>query len=109
MKLRLEKGIIKLRLSASEIDRLNTDKIIEEKIYLSDSNQFRYVVNIDSKQEKCIAQFGQHSLTIVIPSDRAEKWINSNQIGIKETIVTDNNASFSLTLEEDLPPRKYRK
>jgi hypothetical protein len=109
MKLRLEKGIIKLRLSASEIDRLNTDKFLEEKIYLSGSNQFRYVVNIDPNQEKCIARFGQNSLTIAIPSGRAAKWISSNQVGIKETIVTDNNPSFSLILEEDLPPRKYKK
>jgi len=109
MKLRMEKGIIKLRLSASEIDRLNQDKTLEEKIYLSGSNQFRYVIHIDPNEEKCMAQFGQNSLTIAIPSGRAAKWINSNQVGIKETIITDNNASFSLTLEEDLPPRKYKK
>ena len=109
MKLRLEKDSIKLRLSTSEIDKLSIDKTLEENLYMSDKNQFRYVVIIDSNADKFKAQFEQNALTVIIPSVKAEKWINSNQVGIKETIITDTNASFSLTLEEDLPPRKHRK
>ena len=109
MKLRLEKGVIKCRLSADEIDRLNTEKKLTEKIFLSDNNQFTYTVSVHGHEEKCTAQFEQYSLMIIIPSKKAEKWMNSRQVGIKETIVTDRNETYSLTLEEDLPPRKNKR
>ena len=109
MKLRLAKGVIKCRLSLAEIDRLNTEKKLSEKIYLSDNNCFIYTVSIHGHEEKCTVQFEQNSLMIIIPSKKAEKWINFGQVGIKETIVTDRNETYSLTLEEDLPPRKHKR
>jgi len=109
MKLRLEKGIIKLRLAPAEIDKLYVEKSLEEKLYFSKSNQFKYSINIDGRLVTCTTNFQQNSLQVNIPLQQAEKWINSNQIGIKETIVTDNGSTIVLTLEEDLPPRKHKK
>jgi len=109
MKLRLEKGIVKLRLAPAEIDKLYVEKSLEEKLYFSKNNQFKYSINIDERLAICTTNFQQNSLQVNIPQQKAEKWINSNQIGIKETIVTDNGDTIVLTLEEDLPPRKHKK
>lgn len=109
MKLRMEKGNIKIRLAPPEIDQLQIEKRLDEKIYISESNHFRYSIQIDEKTESCKAAFEQNALMIHIPIEKAEKWINSKQIGIKETIVTDNEEILVLTLEEDLPPRKHKK
>lgn len=109
MKLRLEKGIVKFRLASSEIEKLSSEKFLEEKIFLSDNNQFAYALSIQDSIESCAVSFGNSSLAIIIPQQKAEKWINSNQIGIKETIVTENGDNIVLTLEEDLPPRKHKK
>jgi hypothetical protein len=34
--------------------------------------------------------------------------MDSNQVGIKETILTDEGGKIVLFVEEDLPPRKSR-
>ena len=109
MKLRIEKGNIKIRLTAAEIDQFHNDKYLNENIHISRNNHFSYSLRIDQESESCSAVFEKNSLLIHIPAKKAEKWINSNRVGIKETIITDNNDTLVLTLEEDLPPRKHKK
>ena len=109
MKLRLEKGNIKIRLTPLEVERFYSEKFLDEKIILSGQNQFNYSIKTDDSLETCAVEFNQSSLIILVPELKVERWINSNQVGIKETIVTEYNDEIVLTLEEDLPRRKHRK
>ena len=108
MKLRFEKGTVKVRLSLEEIDTLNSERSIVEKLHISNGNGFSYSVQVVDNQESCSMDFGNNSLKICVPITLADKWKNSNQIGIKETIETDQGETISLIVEEDLPPRKNR-
>ena len=49
------------------------------------------------------------SIEVIIPEFAASKWMNSNQVGIKETIVTDNGNQMTLFVEEDLPRKRKEK
>lgn len=109
MKLRLEKGNIKIRLTPLEVQRFYSEKFLDETIILSGPNQFNYSIGIEDNLEVCTVEFKQNSLIILIPEPQAERWINSNQVGIKETIVTESDDEIVLTLEEDLPRRKQKK
>jgi len=109
MKLRLEKGSIKFRLSTSEINDLMKEQTFEEKINLGVGNQFIYKIVIERDLTEIVAIFHCSSLELKVPAEKAEKWNNSNQVGIKETITTQNNETIVLILEEDLPPRKFKK
>ena len=109
MKLRLEKGNIKIRLTPLEVERFYSEKFLNEKILLSGPNHFNYSIGIEDSLETCAVEFKQNSLIILVPQPKVERWINSNQVGIKETIVTDYDDEIVLTLEEDLPRRKHRK
>lgn len=109
MKLRLEKGIIKIRLASSEIEKFYTNEVLTETIQISDENQFSYSIIINNSSTTCSASFSQHFLEVSIPQNKAEKWKTSKQIGIRETIVTNKGEEIVLTLEEDLPPRKHKK
>lgn len=105
----MEKGTIKIRFTPSEIQELNLNKKLEQELYLSATNQFTYSVNVKKEIAKSNANFSQYGLLVEIPEIQADKWVNSNQVGIKETIVTENGEEIKLTLEEDLPPRKHKK
>ena len=109
MKLRLEKGNIKIRLTPVEIEIFHANKYLVETVFISENNQFIYKVKIDHTKEKCEALFGQNTLKLIVPEKKVESWKNSNQVGIRETIITEHKEEIMLTLEQDLPPRKHKK
>ena len=109
MKLRIEKSSVKVRLSEAEIDLFVSNGALTETVKVTENNQFQYTIRVDSNGDKCGVLFESSGVTLTIPETRVEKWSNSSQIGIKETIVTDNGGEIVLTLEQDLPPRKHRK
>lgn len=108
MKLRLENNIVKIRLSPEEIDRLDSEKIISEKIQISDGNKFSYSIQIVENIKSCTVSFENNSLKVCVPSLTASKWIESNQIGIIASIDSNLGESIILTVEEDLLPRRKK-
>lgn len=108
MKLRLEKGSVKVRLSTEEISRLSTDKFLEERLNISEGIAFGFSVQILSDQKSIAVRFQNNNLEIIVPEASAQKWMNSKQIGIKETFHTNLGESIDLVVEEDLPPRKTK-
>ena len=109
MKLRLEKGTIKIRITPEEKKELENKNLLSEQLYINEVNQFAYTINIKKDLEICLVKFGENQLSVTVPEEKVIKWFNSNQIGIKETIITDKGEFIVLTLEEDLPPRKFKK
>lgn len=108
MKLRFEKEKVRLRLSPDEIRTLKVEKFIVEKFQLSGENGFSYAIQLVDHSDKCMVNFKSQGMVISVPIAISEKWMDSNQIGIKETIVTDHGGKIVLFVEEDLPPRNHR-
>lgn len=109
MKLRLEKGVIKIRLKPEEIEELKNENFLSEELYIKDENRFGYSVKVSEDTDICLIKFDKSGLLVIVPEEKVNNWMNSNQIGIKETIITDKGEYIVLTLEEDLPPRKFKK
>lgn len=109
MKLRLETGTVKLRLSSKEMTKLAAEKSIDERLQISANNAFTYHVSIVNNEDVCNIEFTGSALQVRIPSNRALKWLTSNQVGIRETIITENKEQILLVIEEDLPPRQKNK
>ncbi len=107
MKLRLEKNSVRVRLSPTEINMLNSNKSINEKIVISGSNAFAYYINVIERLSLCAVSFGRQSLSIDIPKHTLERWMNSNQVGIREAISTETG-TLVLVVEEDLRPGKRK-
>jgi hypothetical protein len=59
--------------------------------------------------DSCTVEFESSTLKVSIPVQKAEKWFLSKQVGIWETIVTENKGHILLVIEEDLPPRQKSK
>jgi hypothetical protein len=108
MKLRLDKDRVRLRLTSDEKKVLKANKSITEQFHISAENQFTYSIQVVDYPDTCVVTFESNSLEIKIPNVMADKWMDSNQVGIKETIITDEGGKIVLFVEEDLPPRKSR-
>jgi hypothetical protein len=108
MKLRLDNKSVRFRLSKEEILKLQNEGFVEEKLSFNEDNYFSYVIEVLDDIEECELNFNEDGLQIGIPLDVSEKWINSNQVGIKETFDTEDGELITLFVEEDLPPRKHK-
>ena len=108
MKLRLDKKTVRIRLSKEEILKLQNEGFLEEKLSFNEDNYFSYVIEVLDDIEECELYFNEDGLQVGIPIDVSEKWINSNQVGIKETFDTEDGELITLFVEEDLPPRKNK-
>ena len=108
MKLRLEKGSVKVRLSTEEIKLLRTENSILEQLFFSNDIKFAFSVVIKSDVEKPGINLNINHLEIILPKCLADKWMSSNQVGIKEIVELNHDESMEIVVEEDLPPRKMK-
>lgn len=108
MKLRLDKKTVRIRASKEEIIQLQDHGYLEEHIYLNETNRFTYAIEVSSDSEECQLKIREFEMLVKIPKGKSKKWINSNQVGIKETFDTENGDSITIFVEEDLPPRKKK-
>lgn len=106
MKFRIEKNIVKFRLSPDEIELLNKDRALSDEILISGENSFKYTVQISDDSNNSSLVFSSKSVVASIPILQIDDWFNSNQIGIKEYIENDKGVTITLIVEEDLPRRK---
>ncbi len=101
MKLRLRKNSIRLRLLQSEIRSLAKSGGVSEKILFAPDKSLKYSVNISDDAREISASFQNGDVRIEIPKFLAEKWIESDQIGLENNQFIDNNLSLKIVLEKD--------
>jgi hypothetical protein len=100
---------ITIRLSPSEKALFSSSKFLEEKLSIANDNEFAFALSSSESPSIMTAEFKNAALLVHIPAQKLDKWVNSGQVGLKEIIKTDSGREIQLTLEEDLPPRKFKK
>jgi hypothetical protein len=106
MKLRIEKGSIKARLTEEEVAELISQKILKEEFYFSDTCRFDFLIRIQRQTETVKVSFIDTELVISVREAAAEKWSNTKMIGIREEMQNPLGEKVNIVVEKDLPPRK---
>jgi len=103
MKLRIRKNSLRLRLTKSEVAQLGETGIIEETIEFvgNDSQQLIYALESADEIENPDAIFNGGRITVFIPKRQAEKWTQTNQIGIETEKLLDNGRTLHILIEKD--------
>ncbi len=101
MKLRLRQNSIRLRLLKSEIEQLRETGSITEFIHFQGSNKLAYTVLIDDTTDSISTDFQDNEVSIRVPSETADRWINTEQIGIERNQVIDEGLTLNILLEKD--------
>jgi len=110
MKLRTTRNSIRLRLSQTDVTKLAETGVVEETVQIgpeiTDALSYRLV------RSKAVgttrAQFEQNCLIVLVPSDQADQWSSSEQVGIEASQRTGNGGELSILIEKDfacLTPR----
>ena len=101
MKLRFEKNTVRFRLRRSDIAQLNENGFVNETVEFPEST-FTYQLSI-SNGDKLNVQYKGQSLIITIPTDTTQNWINSDEVGIYQTLQLNNNHTLDIIIEKDFP------
>ena len=109
MKFRIEKNVIKFRLTPTEIELLKTNNKLSDNITITSSNRFDYMVKSNSTENMVSVNFDQNAITANIPQSMLDHWFDTENIGLRQDILNDDGESITIIVEEDLPPRKIKK
>ncbi len=79
MKLRLNSQNIRIRLSASDIEKLEKETKLTESIKIFDS-EFSFELNFQKKVKSPQVQIGNRQISIHLPEDEFLSWMRSSEI-----------------------------
>lgn len=99
MKLRIEGNSIRLRVKKSDLNRLHTEGVVHEMVAFIKGFNFHYELKTDETASNIDAVFTHSTITISIPLSIANEWINSETVGLENTL---ENGLFIL-IEKDFP------
>jgi hypothetical protein len=103
MKLRVKNNSVRLRLTQSEVARLAETGIVEEAIEfgIEPSHRLIYRLKVASDAERLSAGFENNRITIFVPKQQAEEWIETSQVGIKAEQNIGEGKTLRLLIEKD--------
>lgn len=103
MKLRTTQNSIRIRVRKSELESLSKEGLVEESVNLGNQTVFKFGLTIRENIATLQATLKDNYLNISIPSDEADQWINSNQVGIEVRHPISENEQLHLLIEKDFP------
>jgi len=102
MKLRCTNNSIRLRLRRSEIQELQHQGSISEGVDIPGSQPFSYQLEL-AEQKQTSVSFKEGRLCVRLPLEQASVWIESNQVGIGQSIPLSAGEQLHLLIEKDFP------
>ena len=103
MKLRFENNSIRLRVKKSDIQKLNTEGVIEELVAIAPGATFIYKLRLDPKGTNIHAHLKDRAITVCIPEQQGRHWIQSEEVGVEITQQLDEKNQLYILIEKDFP------
>jgi hypothetical protein len=103
MKLRIQGNSLRLRVSRSEVARLLSGECLEETVHFTPeaSAKFTYALQQELSVSRPTVQYTENKVAILLPTDQANAWGVTDQVGIAEDIGLGNLGSLTLLIEKD--------
>lgn len=101
MKLRIKGNSIRFRLTKSEVENFSAKGIVEECVHFSHQN-FSYALE-KSSQQNLFTSFVSGKLTVFIPQDIANQWVDTEQVSLEGT-----DGEVQILIEKDFACLKPR-
>jgi hypothetical protein len=103
MKLRIKGDSLRLRVSRSEVARLLEGACLEDTIHFAPEARakFTYSLQQEPSVSRPTVQYADSKATILIPTDQANDWGVTDQVGIAEDISLGSAGTLALLIEKD--------
>lgn len=109
MKLRILDNSIRLRLTQSEVDTVNSQGLVRGQVQFAGSNSFAYVLESSPATVKPEAHISNNVLTVRVPQMEVSQWAESEQVSIASEQILDDGEHLKILVEKDfacLAPRE---
>jgi hypothetical protein len=100
MKLRIHGNSVRLRLSQSEVAALAENGKVESYIEFGKGSQLTYALSVREDVSEPEARFENSGLTVYVPKEQADKWINSDSVGVTDGLSNDGTGP-QIIVEKD--------
>lgn len=107
MKIRIRGNSIRLRLTQTEVSEIAKGKAVKEITPFPTGNDLEYGLHIHDHETT--AEFEDGKINILLSSEKASKWANSDEVGV-EAFLDTPNAELRVLIEKDfacLTDREY--
>jgi hypothetical protein len=103
MKLRIKGDSLRVRLSRSEVARLLAGDWLEETVHFTPEARakFTYALRQEPSVSRPTVQYTENRVAILIPTEQANAWGVTAQVGIAEDISLGHLGSLALLIEKD--------
>lgn len=109
MKLRIQDNSVRLRLTRSEVDRLQKEGEVTSSAAFPGDQSLHYVVKSSGQSEKVAAKFDRRAIVVTIPAGVVREWATSESVSIHGSEPLAGNESLAILVEKDfacLAPRE---
>jgi hypothetical protein len=99
MKLRIHANSLRLRLSRSDVERLQQTSICTESLRFGSGSQLDYALEVSSAIRVAEASYSHNCIRVLLPLDIAEAWAASSEVSL--SITPSNGDAPSVLIEKD--------
>lgn len=107
MKLRIQDNSVRLRLTRTEVDRLDEHGEVEACAAFPGEHALRYAVKSD-KSDGVGARFDAHAIVVTIPAAEVHDWAISDRVSIRGSEPLPGGESLAILVEKDFACLKPR-
>jgi hypothetical protein len=103
MKLRILGNSLRLRISRSELERLQADGSIEDSIRFSSAPEasLTYALAVESGEVGIRVQYSPQRVTVLLSEAQLQAWSQPNEVGIYASVGNGSENGLKLTIEKD--------
>ena len=101
MKLRIKGNTLRLRLTQSELARLDADGRVEEHVVFGPGITLSYAVEVRDGVADARADYDDGRIRIALPDAAARRWITSDDAGIEVAQSNGSDAPLQVVIEKD--------
>jgi hypothetical protein len=103
VKLRLKGNSIRLRVTRSELARLQAGERIQETIRFSVDPNARlvYVLEVGSHSQPVTTVFVDQQIVVSVSQDQLASWSGEHQVGIYASLPVDETTVLEVSIEKD--------
>ncbi len=103
MKLRTTHNSIRIRIRKSELVTLQNEQRVEESIQFPNGVCLKFALVTKPNIPTTHAHLENNELILSIPTEEAQKWMNTNQVGIETHSDLGGGEQLHLLIEKDFP------
>ncbi|MEO8771563.1 MAG: hypothetical protein ABI402_15825 [Ferruginibacter sp.] len=100
MKIRIKGNSVRLRLSRSEVAKLDKTGYLEEQTLFIE-NKFIYALKAIDEGNELSVTFANNKITVLIPKFLIEDWPENNRVGFEAKMKLTEADSLYLLVEKD--------